>query len=126
MHWPKEDLVRWVEWELQRARHGAEWEKSAIADRPQDLEIWLAKERDKHSWKQIGDRFFAKSKMRAEARRSEARRSHDRIKRYLQNPNAQEFQVHRLNKKIQELFGISARDFRGFILEGSLPRARKG
>ena len=125
MTWQKEDVFRWVEWELQRARHGADWEKSAIADRPQELEIWLAKERDKLSWKQVGDQFFAKSKLKAEARRSEARRAHARIARYLKNPNAPEFKAHQLNKKIKEIFGVSAEDFRTFISTGRLPQPRK-
>lgn len=122
MRWPKEDEVRWVEWELQRARFGADWERSAIAERPVDLEVWLAKTRDKKSWKEIGDSYFPK--LKREARRSEARRAHDRVERYLKNPNAREFQSYRLNQLIQQTFGISAQDFRTFILKGHLPRTR--
>jgi len=120
MRWPREDEIRWVEHELRRARFGADWEKSAVAERPADLEVWLAKVRDKQSWKQIGDSFFSKSKR--EARRSESRRAYDRVERYLENPNAREFQGHHLNRLIQETFGVSAGDFRTFILTGRLPR----
>ena len=122
MRWSKEDEIRWVEHELRRARYGADWEKSAIADRPVDLEVWLAKVRDKKSWKEIGDSYFPKSKL--EARRSEARRAHDRVDRYLENPNARDFQGHRLNHLIREAFGVTAQDFRTFILEGRLPRTK--
>lgn len=121
--WPKEDEIRWVEWELRRARHGADWEKSAIAEYPLDLEVWLAKERDKKSWKQIGDQLYSK-RMRPEARRSEARRAHNRVERYLGNPNAPEFYEHQLRRLILEKFGVSAEAFRTFILKGRLPRTR--
>ena len=122
--WPKDDEIRWVEWELRRARHGADWEKSAIAEYPLDLEIWLAKERDKQSWRDIGDRFFTK-RMKPEARRSEARRGYDRVERYLKNPNAPEFYEHQLRKLISDQFGISAEAFRTFVLKGHLPRGTK-
>ena len=122
--WPKADEIRWVEWELMRARHGGDWEKSPIAETPRDLEVWLAKERDKQSWKQIGDQFYPK-RMRPEARRSEARRAHGRVERYLENPNSREFQGHRLKRLIQETFGVSVQDFRFFILKGYLPRLRQ-
>jgi len=119
--WPKDDDIRWVEWELMRARHGAEWEKSPIAETPTDLEVWLAKEKAKQSWKQIGDQFYSK-RMKPEARRSEARRAYDRVERYLSNPDGSEFQGHRLNRLIQETFGVSAEEFRAFILKGYVPR----
>ena len=115
MPWPREDEIRWVEFELGRARFGGEWEKSPIADRPVDLEVWLAKARDKKSWKEIGDIHFPKSRL--EARRSESRRAYDRVKRYLKNPNAQEFQENRLKRLIKETFGVTAEDFRTFILK---------
>lgn len=124
--WPKEDRVRWVEWELLRAEHGADWEKSAIADRPLDLKVWLAKERDNESWKQIGTRYFLKAKLKPEARRSEARRAYERVERYLRNPNAPEFRAHALNRKIQEIFGVSPTAFREFIRTGRLPQTRQG
>ncbi len=124
MRWPKEDEIRWVEHELRRARFGAKWEKSPLSDSPVGLEVWLAKAREKKSWKEIGDSFFPKLKL--EARRSEARRAYDRVERYLENPNAKEFQGHRLKQIIEETFGVSAEDFRTFILEGRLPRPREG
>jgi hypothetical protein len=119
--WPKEDEIRWVEHELLRARHGSDWEKSPIGETPTHLEVWLAKVRDKQSWKEIGDSFYPKQ-MKPEARRSEARRAYARVERYLENPNATEFEGHRLNRLIQETFGVSAQDFRTFILKGYLPR----
>jgi hypothetical protein len=125
MRWPKEDEIRWVEWELRRARHGADWEKSAIGEYPLDLEVWLAKERDKQSWKEIGDRCYSKN-MKPEARRSEARRGYDRVERYLDNPNTPEFYESKLRKLIVETFGVSADAFRMFILKGRLPREKKG
>ena len=121
IRWPKEDEVRWVDWELRRSRHGAEWEKSAIAHDQVGLEVWLAKVRDGQSWKQIGDRFYSK-RMKPEARRSEARRAYDRVERYLANPDASEFQGHRLNQLIQQTFGVSTQEFRTFILKGYVPR----
>ena len=122
MGWPREDQIRWVEHELRRARYAADWEKSAIAERPVDLEVWLAKARDKKSWKEMGDFHFPKSKR--EARRSEARRAYDRVERYLENPNAREFQGYHLKQLIQEKFGVSVQDFRTFILKGYLPRTK--
>ena len=124
VRWPKEDEIRWVEYELLRARHGSEREKSPIADNPAELEVWLAKKRDNQSWKQIGDRVYPK-RMKPEARRSEARRAYDRVERYLKDPNAREFQGHYLKKRIQEVFGVSANDFRKYILEGHFPRKSK-
>jgi len=120
---PREDEIRWVEHELRRARFGAKWEKSPLSDSPVDLKVWLAKARDKESWKEIGDSFFRKLEL--EAGRSEARRAYDRVERYLRNPNAREFQGHRLKQLIEETFGVSAEDFRAFILEGHLPRTRE-
>jgi hypothetical protein len=126
MDWPLADCIRWVEHELQRARFGSDWEKTAIAENPLELEAWLAKERDKLSWKQIGDQFYSRARMKPEARRSEGRRAHAKIWRYLRNPNAPEFYVHTLNRIIKETFGVSAQDFRTFILEGRLPRPKRG
>jgi hypothetical protein len=127
VRWPREDEIRWVEWELLRARHAGDQEKSLspIAESPLDLEVWLAKARDKKSWKEIGDIYFSKPRTRGEARRSEARRACERVERYLRNPNAPEFKEHGLNRLIQETFGVSAQDFRMFILEGHLPRPRR-
>ena len=125
--WPREDEIRWVEWELLRARHGADEEKSLspIADRPLDLEVWLAKARDNKSWKEIGELYFARARAKPEARRSDARRAHDRVELYLKKPNAPEFQEHSLNRLVLETFGVSAQDFRTFILKGHLPRRKK-
>jgi hypothetical protein len=122
--WSKEDEIRWIEWELRRARYGANWEKSAIAENPVDLEVWLAKKRDKQSWRQIGDGFYPKH-MKPEARRSEARRGYNRVERYLENPNAPEFHEHHLRQVIAEQFGVSAEAFRAFLLKGYLPRGTK-
>ena len=125
--WPREDEVRWVEWELLRARHGGDEERSfsPIADRPLDLEVWLAKARDKKSWKEIGELYFAKARVKREARRSDARRAYVRVELYLKKPNAPEFQDHKLNRLILGTFGVSAPDFRAFILKGHLPRRGK-
>ena len=125
--WPREDEIRWVEWELLRSRHGGEEEKSLspIGDRPLDLEIWLAKARDNKSWKEIGNQFFGRQRTKREGRRSEARRAYDRVELYLKEPNAPEFRDHQLNRLIKETFGVSAPDFRIFILKGKLPRPRR-
>ena len=120
--WPREDEISWVEWELRRARFGADSEKSAIAERPVDLEVWLMKVRDNKSWKEIGKTHFPKSK--PEARRSEARRSHGRVERYLKKPNAREFEGFHLKRLIQQTFGVTAEEFRTFIIKGRLPRAK--
>src|SRR6266851_4572849 len=124
--WPREDEIRWVEWELLRSRHGGEEEKSLspICDRPLDLEIWLAKARDNKSWKEIGDLFFGRQRTKPEGRRSEARRAYDRVELYLKEPNDPEFRAHQLNRLIRETFGVSSEDFRTFILKGRLPRRR--
>jgi len=125
--WPRADEIRWVEWELLRARHGGKEERalSPIANRPIDLEIWLAKARDNKSWKEIGDAYFSKARTKREARRSEARRAHDRVELYLQEPSAPEFRDHHLNRLIRETFGVSSEDFRFFILKGRLPSRRE-
>jgi len=126
--WPREDGIRWVEWELLRSRHGGKEERSLspIGDRPLDLEIWLAKARDSKSWKEIGDSYFSKARTKPEARRSEARRAYDRVELYLKEPNAPEFRDHHLNRLIRETFGVSSQDFRAFILKGRLPRPKEG
>jgi hypothetical protein len=127
VRWPREDEIRWVEWELLRARHGADEDKSlsAIADRPLDLEVWLAKAKENKSWKEIGELYFARARTKREARRSEARRAYERVELYLKKPNAPEFQDHSLKRLILETFGVSAQDFRIFILKGHLPRPKK-
>jgi len=121
--WPKEDEIRWVEWELRRVRYHPDGEHSPIADNPSDLEIWLAHERDSQSWQQIGNARFPK--IRPEARRSEARRAHARVDLYLRDPHAPEFEAPRLNKLIKEIFGVSSEDFRAFVLNGRVPKHRK-
>jgi hypothetical protein len=127
IRWPREDEIRWVEWELLRSRHAASHEKSLspLADRPLDLQVWLAKARDKKSWNEIGELYFAKARTKREARRSEARRSYDRVELYLKEPNSPVFQDHTLHRLIWETFGVSAQDFRLFILKGHLPRTKK-
>lgn len=122
MRWPQDDEIRWVEYELARAKHGADWEKSPIGHETQALEIWLAKVRDKKSWKEIGDQYYSKARRKREARRSEARRAYERVERYLGNPNAPEFKEHRLRQLILEKLGVPAEAFRTFILKGHLPR----
>lgn len=123
MRWKREDEIRWVEHELRRSRFGAKWEKSPLSDNTIALEVWLAKARDQKSWKEVGDSSFPK--LKPEARRSEARRAYARVERYLEDPNAREFQGHRLKQLIEETFGVSAEDFRAFILGGHLPRPRQ-
>jgi hypothetical protein len=86
--------------------------------------VWLAKKRDGQSWKVIGDRYFSRSRTKKEARRSDARRAYERVELYLKNPNAAEFQDHKLGRLVQETFGVSAQDFRTFILKGRLPRKK--
>lgn len=120
---PTASEIEWVEFELVRARYGAWWEKSAVAERPKDLEVWLSHTRDKKSWKEIGEQFFRKSK--PEARRSEARRCYERVQRYLDDPGAPEFYEYRLKQLIAEKFGVSAEVFQFFILHGHLPRKVK-
>jgi hypothetical protein len=125
--WPRENEIRWVEWELLRSRHGGEAEKSLspIGERPLDLQIWLAKARDNKSWKEIGDLYFGRQRTKREGRRSEARRAYDRVELYLKDPGAPEFRDHQLNRLVRETFGVSAQDFRVFILKGKLPRTRR-
>ena len=123
MRWPKHDEISWIEHELMRAKFGQATQRSPLART--DLEIWLAREKEKKSWKEIGDHAFNKAKMKREARRSEARRSYERVERYFENPNAREFQVHYLRRRIAETFGVSAEDFRFFILHDRLPRSKR-
>lgn len=73
--WPKEDRVRWVEWEIRRiiartATSGLE----RIA-----LEIWLSKERDELFWQQIALKYYGS---RNSASVSKARRAHLRVQRH--------------------------------------------
>jgi hypothetical protein len=125
--WPREDEIRSVEWELLRARHGGPEEKSLspLGGRPIDLEVWLAKEKERKSWKDLGDSFFERKGSTPESRRSEARRSYDRVELYLRNPQAPEFQDQALRRLIQQTFGVSADSFRTFILKGRLPRPQR-
>jgi hypothetical protein len=120
--WRREEVISWVESELRRARFDQDWQKSPIGHDPQALEVWLAKERDKKSWKEIGDRYYRTRGSKPETRRLRARRAHGRVHRYLEDPNAVEFQEHRLRQVITEQFGVSIDAFRAFILKGHLPR----
>jgi hypothetical protein len=118
---PKPDEIRWVEFELRSAEHGDR--SSPLRERPVDLRIWLARTRDKKTWREIGDEFFRTAKV--EARRSEARRAHDRVERLREDVDGLETLAYRLRGRIEELFGVSADEFREFIKTGKVPRPRR-
>ncbi len=122
-HWPKDDKINWVQWELRRARHGG-GPVTILADRPVDLEVWLAKERDGRSWRQLALAHFPK--LKTEAGRSEARRSHARVQDYLEGRwvESQDQKTKRLRHTIEEYFGVTTEEFRMFILKGRVRRAR--
>jgi hypothetical protein len=121
--WPKKDKINWVEWELRRARHGG-GPLTVLADRPVDLDVWLAKERDGKSWREIADAHFPKQA--TEAGRSEARRSHARVQDYLEERwiESREQKTKRLRQMLEEQFGVSVEEFRMFILQGRIRRTR--
>ena len=89
--WSKEDEIRWVEnrvWDQKKERR-----YSRSIPEAQDLEIWLAKERDRLSWNQIALKYFPES-YKPSARENwsavnKARRAYERVQRYL-NPTQQE------------------------------------
>jgi hypothetical protein len=122
--WPKKDKVNWVEWELRRARHGG-GPVTHLADQPVDLEVWLAKERDGKSWREIADAQFPK--LKTEAGRSEARRSHVRVQDYLENRwvESQDQKTTRLRQMIEEQFEVTAEEFRTFVLKGRVRRTKR-
>ncbi len=77
MDWEREHLIRWIETRVLRC----------IADVPEegrperiDLEVWLAKVRDRLSWQQIALKFFtsknAASLMKARRAYARVQRSH--------------------------------------------------
>ena len=89
---PLADEVRWIEHELKSAESGQQG--SPLRDRPVDLRIWLARTRDKKTWRDIGDEFFRTAKV--EARRSEARRAYERVERLREDVDGLETLAYRL------------------------------
>jgi hypothetical protein len=72
MAWPKEDLIRWVEWRLRERLTkesgrdpGRDLDAEGVPDRI-SLEVWLAKERDGLSWQQIVIKYFPQYLKRAQ------------------------------------------------------------
>jgi hypothetical protein len=122
--WPKEDEIKWIESERRRAQFDPGYRESPDALEVSDLDIWLAKTRDRKSWKEIGDSFYGTKGSKPEARRSEARRAYERIELCLRDRTAFEAQpqrkASRLRHRIKEVFGVSAEEFRAFILKGQL------
>jgi hypothetical protein len=72
--WPKDDQVRWVEWEIRRIT--AKTATSGL-DRIA-LEIWLSKVRDEFPWHQVALKCYG-SKNSASI--SKARRAYNRVQR---------------------------------------------
>ena len=118
---PKADEIRFIEFELRRAKSG-QVGHSPLRERPVDLEIWLAKTRDGKSWQAIGDEFFQTAK--PEAQRSEARRAYARVERVRENVDGQATLLYDLRARIEEVFGVSADDFRTFVKTGRVNRPR--
>ena len=81
LDWPKDDRIRWVEWEIRRIVFG---EPTPGSPGRIDLEIWLSKERDGLSWYQIGLKFCG-SKTSASV--SKVRRAFERVQRF--NPGVE-------------------------------------
>jgi hypothetical protein len=119
---PRQDEIRFVEYELRSADKDKSW-RSALVDRPQDLTIWLARTRDKKSWREIGAEFFGTFK--PEARRTYARRAYDRVEQILNEEDGPAARARYLNDRIEELFGVSAEDFRAYLSTGKLPRRQR-
>lgn len=118
---PKVDEIRYIEFQLRRAESG-EVGHSPLRERPVDLRIWLARSRDGKSWQAIGDEFFPKAK--PEAQRSESRRAYARVERVRDNVDGQATLLYDLRARIEEVFGVSADDFRTFIKTGRVTRPR--
>jgi hypothetical protein len=119
---PKDDEIRFIELELRCAELGqvGHW---PLRERPVDLQVWLARSRDGKSWQAIGDEFFPTVK--DEARRSEARRAYARVERVRDDVDGRETLLHNLRAQIEEVFGVTAEDFRNFIKTGRLTRPRE-
>jgi len=96
--------------------------QSPLVETPNDLEIWQARERDGKSWRDIGDEFFPRLKV--EARRSEARRAYERVQNYMKGDPKGHYRERELRELIEEKFGVTAQEFRAFILKGRLPRRK--
>src|ERR1700737_3228686 len=84
---PDEGRIKWVEYELLRATFAGQMEKSALAESPEDIQVWLARKRDGKSWKEIGDTVYANKGYRPEARRTEARRAYARVELHFNDPS---------------------------------------
>jgi hypothetical protein len=119
---PPQDEIRFVEHELRSADKDKSW-RSALADQPQDLRIWLARTRDNKSWREIGTEFFGSFK--PEARRSYARRAYDRVEQILNEEDGPAARARYLKDRIEGLFGVSVDDFRAYIRTGKIPQRRR-
>jgi hypothetical protein len=136
--WPREDRIRWVEWKIQQrmgaekekpgeAREfdlnlGRELDKQGIPDR-QSLEVWLAKERDDRSWRQIVIKYFpdyVKAKHVA-AGISQARRCHAVVERALE-PQGRQAIKRLLDARIGELFQCTPETFKRYLNSIKTPR----
>ena len=118
---PKDDEIRFIEFQLKRAKSG-QVGHSPLRERPLDMEVWLGRVRDGKSWQELGDEFFPTA--RPEARRSEARRAHARVERVRDNEDGLATLLYDLRARIEEVFGVSADDFRSFINTGQIKRPR--
>jgi hypothetical protein len=119
LSWPKKDKVSWVEWRLR------EWEsvKSGRRNDPHfaaglpnelDLRIWLAKEREGHSWQEIANKYLRGLRLSKPAAISAVRRAHDRIENAIA-PSKKQLLYMSLDSQIRRLFGCSPDEFRKYL-----------
>jgi hypothetical protein len=131
VRWPQKDRIRWVECRLQdriraeqqkqEGRHEFdpdyenELDATDIPDR-RSLEVWLAKERDGHSWQQIVIKFFPEipAGQRKTAGISKARRAHALVERRLE-PTRKEALRRYLDACVQDLFQCTPQDFKRYL-----------
>jgi len=117
--WPKEDRIRWAEWRLR------EWDSIEAGKRPpefasglptrEDLNVWLAKERDDLSWQQNAIKHFPQCVGRSKAAgMSMARRAHKRIEQTIA-PSGKKFMNEWLDGHIKELFGCTPEEFKKYL-----------
>ena|ERR1035438_8448490 len=117
------DQIRWVESRLRERiafEQGQfpEWRQLQSAQSRENLEIWLAKERDGRSWQQIVIKHFPEylrpGGLGKTAGMSKARRVYNAVQREL-NPTDEEVLRDWLDSKIEELFGVRPEVFKKYV-----------
>jgi hypothetical protein len=81
----------------------------------ENLNVWLAKERDRLSWQQIAIKHFPHCVCRSKAAGlSMARRAHKRIEEAI-SPSHKDFLNQWLDARIETLFGCTPEEFKKYL-----------